>query len=629
MRVRLKINYGEWLNSTNLAGGAFTNVTLIQSSISDPYQYSTLFVMGRTNENYFIMDDELEVTKDNYLAIIGEWAIIEADISTIKSLINPIKYGFIDIETNGKTSLMLFKLNSTRNHVVKTLIDVGLLYGEFKAPLGIKNIEIDVEGYDINNTYNYVYLPVLQRYYYVTNIQFINKKFTRLILLEDVLYSHSDLIKSQDAYVTRYSGATDKYIVDDRYPVEDVPTYTYFPTIVNVSGASTVSFKFAMSKITGTNEYAPNVFISTVSKTVEPASASDDIEPPTHSGLPYIQSRRGYAQQYRLLNLSDYASLVNACISNDAPASYIRSALLLPFDLRDIFPDTTKTYKLRAGEKWLINAEWGDDPSLANLYYGTTKGGCPYIVIKDFYFDSRGGITIDPTYLGTSPNTIWEMYLPFVGWVQINAKQMMSKRIVIYYTFDLDTGISTAYIYNFTNAQVLYSFNCQIGMKLPLTTTNAEELARQKQATGLNLAMGILSSTISLGIGGATGNPLALVGGVMGLGKTGISAVNSFNSMIEKAQTTYGTPDNALYANDQIYIRKITHAEILTTTAEQNKFKDLNGYPYKKCVTLSTLITEFPDYVEVGDINFDPKGNNIYSDEITEIVALLKKGVIF
>ena len=34
-------------------------------------------------------------------------------------------------------------------------------------------------------------------------------------------------------------------------------------------------------------------------------------------------------------------------------------------------------------------------------------------------------------------------------------------------------------------------------------------------------------------------------------------------------------------------------------------------------------------YVEIGEIHFDPKNADIYQDEITEIVELLQKGVIF
>ena len=197
---------------------------------------------------------------------------------------------------------------------------------------------------------------------------------------------------------------------------------------------------------------------------------------------------------------------------------------------------------------------------------------------------------------------------------------------MVYFTFDMDTGLSTCYIYNATEHNIIWSASCQIGMKLSIAVSNAEELAREKQATSLNLIMGLMTSMVSMGVGGATANPVAMVGGIMGTGKTITNAVNSFNSMIEKAQITYGSSDTALYSPDKIVIRKTTHTRILTTVDEQNRYKHINGYPYNKYVNIGSLSSD--NYIEVGEIHFNPKGNEIYQDEINDIIALLKGGVI-
>lgn len=122
----------------------------------------------------------------------------------------------IDVVDEGYTLLLLYRMNDKRNHINKNLIIVDYMVGKFKAPLGIKRIDIDIENYEIENIYNYVYIPKLNRYYYVTDIQFMNNKFTRLNLQEDVLMSWADLIKQQKAFIERCanSGQYDLYIDD-------------------------------------------------------------------------------------------------------------------------------------------------------------------------------------------------------------------------------------------------------------------------------------------------------------------------------------------------------------------------------------------------------------------------------
>lgn len=585
----------------------------IDSMIADPILTGNEMLDASLNEDYVIIEFEDDAPV------------------TYTALMNYFKLGLIDlvnIEEEGKTTIILHRLNDERDHINKNLINVGVLFGNFKAPLGIKDIQIDIENYQIEEIYNYVYIPSLKRYYYVVDIQLMNNKFTRLILKEDVLMSWKDLIKLQKAYVTRYGGTSLNILHDDRYPVNDIPTVTYI-TPTNLS--TVIEFDYLMEQDTD-NQKKPNILISTFSDTVLFSTDTDNITAPTNSGLPDIQSQRTSATHHFVANFRDYAIVLNACLENDAPASFIRSVLLLPFDLKTVFPNITRTSHLSAGQKVIRlldgGYKWGNYPTeeYDPLFYETTKGGSPYIVVANFRFGGLGGVPVSNNFLDRSNNTQWEIYLPFVGWIQIDINTVYNKEVLVYYTFDFDTGLSTAYIYNKTDQKVIWSGSCQIGMKLPLTTTNADELARQKQATALNLLMGTLSSLASVGIGAYTGNALAVAGGVLSAGKTITSAVNSLNMMIEKAQISYGSSDNALYSPNQVVIRKTTHNSLLTTQTENDNFYHINGYPYRKYVALSGL--ESDKYLEVGEIHFDAKGYDVYSTEIDEIVALLKNGVI-
>ena len=539
-----------------------------------------------------------------------------------------IEIGIIEIDTTD-TLIYCFKQNSENDALNKSLTTGEIIAGKFNHSIGVKNINIDVKNYSLTNAYNYVFIPSLKRYYYVDSVEIISADYKRLHLKEDVLMTWKDLIKSQSAFVTRYGNATDKSLIDERYPLKDIPSTQYF-TPVNVAGASVSQFKYVM------DSNGLNVLLKTKDETLT-FLAQDNIPAPTGTNLPVLQNTRCDVDHLYMLKVSDYAHVIHACLLNDNPATYIHSILLFPFDFHDIIPNyqsTIRQSRLYCGGKLLgigtNGYEWKSYTDVAQsdpYFYETNLGQSPYIVVADFMFNVSGGVTITDSFLDYSPNTLWEIYLSFVGWVQVDAKQLYNKRIMIYYTIDFDTGLSTAYIYNRTDDKIIHSSTCQLGMRLSVATSNIEELSKQKQATSLNLIMGLLSSSLAIVGGGASGNALAVAGGVLSAGKTISGAVNSFNTMFERAQISYGSSDNALYSPNSIVIRKTTHQSVISGASELAEYQKLNGYPYRKFVDLNTLSSDY--YVEIGTIHFNPMNADIYQDEITEIVELLQNGVIF
>lgn len=574
-------------------------------------------------EDEFYDDDIDRPSLSTYISF--NCIVSDNDLSTLLKLIN---LGIVELDQFGKTNMIVYRLNDERHKLNKNLTPVTILEGKFTAPLGIKSLELDVVNYDIDNSYNYVYIPRLKRYYYVTNIQLTTKDYTKLILQEDVLMSWSSLIKEQSAYVTRYSGASNSLLVDERYPVKDEAEVDYFiPSMT--TGVNVVSFKYVMDVVGG--KAKPNILCKTSSEIITFLTDTTNVSAPTGSGLPNIEGTKSKLNKVYLLNIDDYSGIVRASLLNDAPTTFIHSVMLVPFDLADVIPSATlRNSNLLAGNKWLAvtgGTHWTDTSDVTDpVFPETSMNAIPYIVVADFTFDAIGNITRTYNYLDYAPNTLWEIYIPFVGWIPLDPVQVLGKRIMIYFSMDIDTGLSTCYIYNRTDQKIIWSGSCQLGMKLSLAVTNADELARQKQATSLNLIMGLVSSMVSMGIGGVSGNPIAMVGGIMGGANTIANAVNSFRSMIDKAQITFGSSDNALFSPNSIIVRKTTHKKLITTVDEEKNYKALNGYPYKQYVALSSLTTD--NYVEIGNIHFDARSENIYQVEIEEIIALLKNGVI-
>ena len=245
------------------------------------------------------------------------------------------------------------------------------------------------------------------------------------------------------------------------------------------------------------------------------------------------------------------------------------------------------------------------------------SGICPYLIIKDFTCPTISLLS------DREPHTNYEFYIPFVGWVKVDSSKISGSRILIYYTMDLKSGISTAYIYNYTDKYVIWSGTCQLGEKVDMTPTNQIENIKQKQANDLNMLLGLISSAVAIGVGVASENPVAIAGGVLSGSKAIASNVNANNQIFERAQISFGSSSNVFYAPKEFKVLKSRHKD---NVGNLGTYKHIQGLPYNQYVT---TLSSLSGYVEVGEIHFDPKNYVIYQDEINEIVELLQKGVIF
>lgn len=528
--------------------------------------------------------------------------------------------GIITILPHDKTLLYLYRLNDKNIKLTKNLTFISYMEGDFKSPLGIKNIEIDVTGYDISNIYNYVYIPKLNRYYYITNIQLINKEFTRLILQEDVLMSWKDLIKQQEGYITRWISSPSKnYLVDNRRPLEDKLT-TEKVTVTDTPVADSfvnIELDFSNNDI-GVDPY-PNILIVSMSTTVESAIRGTAV-PPSGSGLPDITTELNSFEWVNCISPDQLFYLTKAYLSSSAKSSFIESVVLLPFNPTSVFGLTTNSSNAIYVQDSYISATGtfvtSGTPLKCWRMSSATDGVCPYLIIKDFT------LSASDEFYDREPFANYELYVPFVGYVKLETNKIYDKRILVYYTIDFKTGMATAYVYNYTDQYVLWSGTCQLGIKIDMTTTNREENIKQKQANDLNMLIGSVSSMLSIGVGAVTSNPVAVAGGVLGLGKTLAGYVNANNQIFERANMSYGTSNGALHSPKECALIKSYHKPLNISLTTYGRTE---GYPYNYYRGFS----ELSGYAEIGDINFDSLSQNIYNDEVTEIIALLKNGVIF
>lgn len=117
--------------------------------------------------------------------------------------------------------LNLYKNTSTPNRVDKTnyITQIGTLYGAFRDETSVTNMAITIQTTDVP-TFNYVYIPIFARYYYVTDIRSIRQNLWEISLSVDVLMSYKNAILNCKGFVDRNEFEYSENIIDNKRVIE-------------------------------------------------------------------------------------------------------------------------------------------------------------------------------------------------------------------------------------------------------------------------------------------------------------------------------------------------------------------------------------------------------------------------
>jgi hypothetical protein len=92
-------------------------------------------------------------------------------------------------------TISLFKTASENNRVVKVLTNGKQLYGELRQQTSVLSPKVQIET-DVNIVlYNYCYIPVFKRYYYIVDITSVRMNVWEVSMRCDVLMSYKDEIQ--------------------------------------------------------------------------------------------------------------------------------------------------------------------------------------------------------------------------------------------------------------------------------------------------------------------------------------------------------------------------------------------------------------------------------------------------
>lgn len=258
--------------------------------------------------------------------------------------------------------------------------------------------------------------------------------------------------------------------------------------------------------------------------------------------------------------------------------------------------------------------------ALSNIrfgFLGSTGVSMPRLASQYFEVDC-GSITFDTvcgnTFLDYAPYSKFSLYLPYVGFVDVDPNDFVGHTMGVKYHGDVVSGAIVAYVTKDGSVMYQYSGNCAVN--IPLSSDN--------WGATFSAAVGVASSIIT-----PAALPAALKEGSIGTAVAGSAAKRGIASTVA-----------SVASNPSLLSPSIRHSGTVAGTAgamgvqvpfvireavsfhSTRKFNTLNGYPsyyYRR-------LSEVSGFTSVIGVHIE--GSSATAEEIAEIEELLIGGVI-
>ena len=217
-------------------------------------------------------------------------------------------------------------------------------------------------------------------------------------------------------------------------------------------------------------------------------------------------------------------------------------------------------------------------------------------VSNNFAKQNIGSIAITEKYhnfLDYAPYTNVIIYLPYVGFKELDTNLVMGKTLSISYTVDIITGGCLCQITS--NNVKLYEFNGNLGIDIPITASNRAQVEAGYISSGIGIASSVASGNI---VGAVT------------------SLINSAESQYHYASTSSPNPMCVASTNRTCYV-------ILDRPTYQT-LKSFNHTRGKKCYLTKTINT-LKGYT-ICDEHIDLSGIRATDSEKEELIKILSSG---
>ena len=299
-------------------------------------------------------------------------------------------------------------------------------------------------------------------------------------------------------------------------------------------------------------------------------------------------------------DLTDWDNFINTIkqwFSN--PLDSIISLTINPVDVFGVY---------RAGDIDLPNES---NIKIANYDTGVKGYLCP----NNIKMVPMGAISLSPFYnsfLDCNPHTKFSLFLPYIGFKDIDADVIFSKtpsHIEIEYLVDVITGVCTANIMiekesNGTKLKhIIYTFSGNTNTVIPISSANMRDF--------MSATVGAVASTLAVAGSGGTLTPV-IAGSMMAQ-----QGLNIASQKINIAHSGGMSLEGGSFSHQYAYLIVQRPRE-----ARPDNYMEVNGLPSE----ISGTIGQFRGFTQIssGIINI----NGATDSEKKEIEQLLKEGII-
>lgn len=199
-----------------------------------------------------------------------------------------------------------------------------------------------------------------------------------------------------------------------------------------------------------------------------------------------------------------------------------------------------------------------------------------------------------------------EVFLPYMGWVELPTQKVMGTKIIVYFGVDMATS-QGMYIIK-SNGMIVFQSTFNFGITIPITLSSSVEEVKSAVNTGVSLASSALSVAMA-----STVSPVA--GGML--------AVSATQNLIPQGYDSLHMIGNATANSGQLGGKRCA----ICITRSIPKQPGLYGSRIGYCCNKKKQLAQLTGFTVIENPRIDSTGYATET-EIEELYALMKKGIM-